>query len=267
MTSGRGEEDSPVAGGPARHVPVLLEDAVGALGPQAGGLYLDATFGAGGYTRAILAHEGARVIALDRDPTAIAAGASMVEEFGGRLVLRQARFGALAQAVRDAGFTALDGVVLDIGVSSMQFDEAARGFSFRFEGPLDMRMEMNGRSAGDIVNEADADELADIFFYYGEERTARRIARVDDEQIHPRHTALTKQARPAHATVIALGQQVVEPAIAGEVLRDDIAPLARAPACRRATPVEIIHVIEHHARDGRASLRKHDRRQAGAEGE
>ena len=187
MTSGRGEEASPVAGGPARHVPVLLEEAVSALSPQAGGIYLDATFGAGGYTRAILAHEGARVIALDRDPTAIAAGAAMVEEFGDRLVLRQARFGALAQAARDAGFPALDGVVLDIGVSSMQFDEAARGFSFRFEGPLDMRMEMSGRSAGDIVNEADADELADIFYFYGEERTARRIARaiVHDRELTP----------------------------------------------------------------------------------
>ena len=187
MTSGRGEEPSPVAGGPARHIPVLLEEAISVLAPHEGGVYLDGTFGAGGYSRAILAHAGARVVALDRDPTAIAAGAAMVEEFSGRLILLSARFGDLDAAVRTAGIEALDGIVLDIGVSSMQLDEAARGFSFRFEGPLDMRMEMTGRSAADIVNEGDEEEIADILYHFGEERLARRFARaiVHDRRIEP----------------------------------------------------------------------------------
>ena len=187
MTSGRGEEPSPVAGGPARHIPVLLEEAVSALCPRDGGVYLDGTFGAGGYTRAILAHEGARVVALDRDPTAIATGQDLVDEAGGRLLLRAARFGELDVAARAAGFDALDGVVLDIGVSSMQFDQASRGFSFRFDGPLDMRMEMTGRSAADIVNQGEVEEIADILFHYGEERLSRRIARaiVHDREIKP----------------------------------------------------------------------------------
>lgn len=187
MTSGRGEEPSPLAGGPARHIPVLLEEAVSALLPRDGGVYLDGTFGAGGYTRAILSRADAHVVALDRDPTAIAAGAAMADEFAGRLILRKARFGELDAAARAAGFDALDGIVLDIGVSSMQLDEAARGFSFRFEGPLDMRMEMSGRSAADIVNEGDEDEIADIIFHFGEDRLARRITRaiVHDRQIKP----------------------------------------------------------------------------------
>jgi 16S rRNA (cytosine1402-N4)-methyltransferase len=156
---------------------VLRERALEALAVKPGGLYLDATFGAGGYTRAILASEGTRVIALDRDPIAIAAGAALVTEFAGRLTLIEARFGDLGEASEQAGLGPFDGVVLDIGVSSMQLDEADRGFSFRLDGPLDMRMEKSGRSAADLVNEADEEHLVDVFFYYGEERMARRIAR------------------------------------------------------------------------------------------
>jgi 16S rRNA (cytosine1402-N4)-methyltransferase len=177
MNKGRGAAPPGAAGGPARHIPVLRERALEALAVKPGGLYLDATFGAGGYTRAILASEGTRIIALDRDPIAIAAGAALVTEFAGRLTLIEARFGDLAEAAEQAGLSPLDGVVLDIGVSSMQLDEADRGFSFRLDGPLDMRMEKSGRSAADLVNEADEEHLADVFFYYGEERMARRIAR------------------------------------------------------------------------------------------
>jgi 16S rRNA (cytosine1402-N4)-methyltransferase len=153
------------------HVPVLLEETLAALDIKPGGLYLDGTFGAGGYTRAML-ERGARVVALDRDPSAIAGGAGLAAEFPDRLRLVEARFGDL-----DKHADRLDGVALDIGISSMQIDEAARGFSLRFDAALDMRMESQGATAADILAEASEAELADIFFHYGEERAARRIAR------------------------------------------------------------------------------------------
>ncbi|MBL8587481.1 MAG: 16S rRNA (cytosine(1402)-N(4))-methyltransferase RsmH [Methylobacteriaceae bacterium] len=190
MTTDRGEGAPLSAGGPVRHIPVLLAEAIAALRLKAGGVYLDGTFGAGGYTRAILAHEGTRVIALDRDPRAIAGGFDLVRAAQGRLTLVEARFGRLDAQARALGHDALDGVALDIGVSSMQFDEGERGFSFRFDGPLDMRMSGEGRSAADIVNGADEEEIADILFHYGEERAARRIARaiVHDRRIAPFRT-------------------------------------------------------------------------------
>ncbi len=175
MKAGRGEA-TPPAGGPARHIPVLLREAVAALGVHEGGAYLDGTFGAGGYSRAILA-EGGRVLALDRDPSAIAGGAELVTEAKGRLALVHGRFGALGEIADAEGFRRLDGVVLDIGLSSMQVEEAARGFSFRHDAPLDMRMEGGGRSAADILAEEDEATIADILYYFGEERAARRIAR------------------------------------------------------------------------------------------
>jgi len=161
----------------ARHIPVLMREAIAALNPREGGRYLDGTFGAGGYTRAILDVPGTRVLALDRDPTAVRNGFSLVEASKGRLTLAEARFSQLEETAASLGFLPLDGVVLDIGVSSMQFDEAERGFSFRGDGPLDMRMEGRDRSAADIVNEASVEELADILYYFGEERASRRIAR------------------------------------------------------------------------------------------
>jgi 16S rRNA (cytosine1402-N4)-methyltransferase len=163
------------------HIPVLLNEVLDALAVREGGLYLDGTFGAGGYTRALL-EKGARVVALDRDPTAIARGAAMGAEFGERLRLVEGRFGALDEVARD-----LDGVALDIGVSSMQIDEAERGFSLRFDAPLDMRMEASGLTAADLLASASVEELADIFFNYGEERASRRLARaiVNDRATTP----------------------------------------------------------------------------------
>ncbi|RNJ49817.1 16S rRNA (cytosine(1402)-N(4))-methyltransferase RsmH [Methylocystis hirsuta] len=171
----------------APHIPVLREEAIAALGVHRGGRYIDATFGAGGYTRAIMAQPETRVLAFDRDQTAVKAGQALVDEMRGRLTLVEARFSQLEGVARAQSFAPLDGVVFDIGVSSMQFDQAARGFSFRAEGPLDMRMEGRGRSAADIVNEADVETLADILYVYGEERAARRIARaiVHDREIAP----------------------------------------------------------------------------------
>ncbi len=187
MMSDRGVGSTDAAGGPVRHHPVLRSEAVAALALRAGGTYLDGTFGAGGYSAAILEHLETRVIAIDRDPSAVAAGASLMAASAGRLTLRQARFGALDETVAALDAAPLDGVVLDIGVSSMQIDEEARGFSFRFDGPLDMRMEKRGESAADLVNSADEATLADILYHYGEERASRRIARaiVHDRAIMP----------------------------------------------------------------------------------
>jgi 16S rRNA (cytosine1402-N4)-methyltransferase len=166
----------PEAAADSPHIPVLAAEAVAALAVSNGGLYLDGTFGAGGYSRLILA-EGGRVLALDRDPSAISAGAALVEASGGRLMLAQTRFSRMEMAARERGLGDFDGIVLDIGVSSMQIDQPERGFSFRFDGPLDMRMEKAGRSAADLVNELEAGPLADLIYLYGEERASRRIAR------------------------------------------------------------------------------------------
>ncbi len=177
MNMGRGDLNDIAAGGPARHVPVLREEVLSALAPHSGGLYLDTTFGAGGYSDAILSVAGTRVLALDRDPTAIAAGQDLVRRSNGRLSLEQARFSSLENVAERHGIAGFDGIVFDIGVSSMQLDSAARGFSFRHDGPLDMRMDCEGPSAADLVNGAEEARLADILYYFGEERAARRIAK------------------------------------------------------------------------------------------
>ncbi len=160
----------------SRHTPVLLAEVLDALDPRPGATIVDGTFGAGGYSRALL-DRGADVVALDRDPAAIRAGADLVARSRGRLSLIEARFGALETATRGLGPQSVEGVVLDIGVSSMQLDEADRGFSLRFDAPLDMRMESAGRSAADILRDEDEETIADILFHFGEERAARRIAR------------------------------------------------------------------------------------------
>jgi 16S rRNA (cytosine1402-N4)-methyltransferase len=175
MIMGR-SEGQPAAGGPAHHIPVLLAETVSALCVKEGGVYLDGTFGAGGYTRAILA-KGAEVIALDRDPQAIASGQALVAASASRLRLIEGRFGQLDRLAKDLGVAQLDGIVFDIGVSSMQIDEASRGFSLRQDAALDMRMESSGRTAADILREDDEETIANILFHYGEERASRRIAR------------------------------------------------------------------------------------------
>ena len=172
-----GGDGSAVAGGPALHIPVLGRSAVELLQPRQGGVYIDGTFGAGGYTRAILAAADCSVISIDRDQTAIALGADLVGQAGGRLTLIEDRFSNLDAIARDAGFAAVDGVALDLGVSSMQLDTARRGFSFRLDGPLDMRMGGEGPSAADVVNKASERDLANIIFILGEERHSRSVAR------------------------------------------------------------------------------------------
>jgi 16S rRNA (cytosine1402-N4)-methyltransferase len=161
------------------HVPVLLHEVIAALDPQPGDVVVDATFGAGGYSRAIL-DAGATVHAFDRDPDAIVSGQKNFPETGEnppRLVLHQRRFSEMVNALADAGVAGVDGVVMDIGVSSMQLDQAGRGFAFSAEGPLDMRMSQMGESAADFLNAAHEDDIADVIYRYGEERQSRRIAR------------------------------------------------------------------------------------------
>jgi 16S rRNA (cytosine1402-N4)-methyltransferase len=200
---GRGDGPAGAAGGPTRHVPVLLGEVSEALAIDRGGLFVDGTFGAGGYTNAILSANAQNgVIAVDRDPDAIAAGAAMVEASGGRLRLLHGRFSQLSTLLDAEGVGCVDGIVLDIGVSSMQLDEAGRGFSFRHDGPLDMRMERDGVSAADIVNEAPEAELADIFFHYGEERRARAVARAIIEARRRSKFTSTRQLADLVATLV-----------------------------------------------------------------
>ena len=160
-----------------RHFPVMLPEVLAALEPHGGGIYLDGTFGAGGYTRGILGISGTQVIAIDRDPNAISDGANLVAQSEGRLRLVRGTFGDMQNIISDLGLSKVQGVVLDIGVSSMQIDEAQRGFSFMREGPLDMRMGQEGKSAADYVNNLAAEDLAQIIFVFGEEPRSRSIAK------------------------------------------------------------------------------------------
>ena len=160
-----------------RHLPVMLDEVIARLAPAEGEVHLDGTFGAGGYARAILEAADCRLIALDRDPAAIARGQALVGEFGDRLTLIAGRFGEMDRLLAEVGVTRLDGVVLDLGVSSPQLDQAERGFSFRFDGPLDMRMSLDGPTAADVVNGWPEADLARVIKEYGEERFARRIAK------------------------------------------------------------------------------------------
>ena len=161
----------------APHIPVLLDEVMQALAPIDGGIFIDGTFGAGGYTRALLERGAAQVIAIDRDPDALAAGAALAEAFGGWLVLVGGVFAEMDKIAAAHAVGPVTGVVLDIGVSSMQLDQAGRGFSFMRDGPLDMRMAQTGPSASDLVSRADERGLADVIYHLGEDRAARRIAR------------------------------------------------------------------------------------------
>ena len=162
----------------APHIPVLLDEVLEALAPQPGDVIVDATFGAGGYTRALLG-AGVTVHAFDRDPDAIAIGSAWPEtrESPPRLVLHPRRFSEMVAALAEAGVARVDGVVMDIGVSSMQLDQPERGFAFSTSGPLDMTMSRSGPTAADFLNEAPEVEIADVLYRYGEERQSRRVAR------------------------------------------------------------------------------------------
>ena len=173
------------------HIPVMLGEVLDALAPKDGGVYVDGTFGAGGYARAILDAANCTLHAIDRDPEAYARAVAMARDYPGRLVPHHGRFGSVAAILSSAGIAHIDGLVLDLGVSSIQLSTAARGFSFQSDGPLDMRMSASGTSAKDVVNSASEEDLADIIFTYGEERASRRIAK---------HIVAARREKPIETT-------------------------------------------------------------------
>ncbi|TYR32370.1 16S rRNA (cytosine(1402)-N(4))-methyltransferase RsmH [Mesorhizobium microcysteis] len=252
MMAGHGEGIAD--GGPARHIPVMLAEVLAALRPQAGETVIDGTFGAGGYTRAIL-ETGANVVAIDRDPDAIAAGRAMVEEFGGRLKLVHERFSHLDEVAE----ASVDGVVLDIGVSSMQLDEAERGFSFRGDGPLDMRMAQEGVSAADVVNRFKAADLTRIIGLLGEERHAGRVARMIEKRRAVRPFERTRQLADAIEGVLGNNpKEKIHPATRTfQGLRifvnDELGELARAlfAAERALKPGGRLVVVTFHSLEDR----------------
>ncbi len=162
---------------PPAHVSVMLADVIAAIAPRDGAIYVDGTFGAGGYSRAFLEAARCTVCGIDRDPAAAAAAVGLRAAHGDRFTLIEGCFGRMDALLAERGIAAVDGIALDVGVSSMQIDRPERGFSFRSDGPLDMRMSGAGRSAADVVNEEPEAVLADIIGRLGEDRRARRIAR------------------------------------------------------------------------------------------
>ncbi|MBX2804477.1 MAG: 16S rRNA (cytosine(1402)-N(4))-methyltransferase RsmH [Hyphomicrobiales bacterium] len=177
MTGGGKGEVPETAGGPAHHTPVLVFEVLSALQPIDGELYIDCTFGAGGYSRAIVESAKCRLLALDRDPSSIPVAAALAQEFPGRFHFAATPFSAMEDISTDNDFNPVDAVIFDLGVSSMQLDQAERGFSFMRDGPLDMRMSGEGVSAGDVVNGFGEAEIADILFHLGEERRSRAVAK------------------------------------------------------------------------------------------
>lgn len=197
----------------APHRPVLLAEVIETLSPRDGAIYVDGTFGAGGYSRAILDAAQCTVFAIDRDPHAVRDAQPLVARYAGRLHIIQGRFGDMVELLRQRGIDKVEGVTLDLGVSSMQLDQPARGFSFRFEGPLDMRMESAGQSAADLVNEMAERPLADLIFTFGEEKKARRIAKaiVAARELAPIHT--TQQlAEIVRRAIGPAGKDRIDPA-------------------------------------------------------
>ena len=194
----------------------MLAEVLAALAPRDGGIYVDGTFGAGGYTRGLLAAAQCKVLAIDRDPQAIAGGATLVADFPDRLILVEGRFSDMENLAARFGITMIDGATLDVGVSSMQLDEAGRGFSFAKEGPLDMRMEQRGLSAADVVNRAEADELTRIIGILGEERKARTIAQA---------IVRARKEEPIHTTAALV--RAIEKATGKQRPQDRIHPATR----------------------------------------
>ena len=159
------------------HVSVMTNEVVSGLNPRNGGIYVDGTFGQGGYSRAILDAAATRVFGIDRDPAAIDFGAELINEYPSRLTLIQGCFGDITKIMANEGISHVDGIMLDLGVSSPQIDNPDRGFSFRYDGPLDMRMENKGPTAADFINGATEEDIANVIYEYGDERYSRRIAR------------------------------------------------------------------------------------------
>jgi 16S rRNA (cytosine1402-N4)-methyltransferase len=245
------------------HRPVLIEEVVAALAPRAGGVYVDGTFGGGGYSKAILDAAPCTVWGIDRDPAAIARGDGLAAEYRGRLMLVVGRYGEMDVLLGERGMIRADGVTLDLGISSDQLDDPRRGFSFQREGPLDMRMEGAGTSAAEVVNRIGEEPLADIIFRFGEERWARRIARaiVEARRAEPIDTTtrLAEIVRAAYPRAARAQSSRIDPATRTfQAIRihvnDEIGELERglAAAERLLGPGGRLAVVTFHSLEDRA---------------
>lgn len=209
-------DDQVFAGGTDRHIPVLLEPVLERLevgSSSAEEIYVDGTFGAGGYSRAILGYDKARVIGIDQDPDAVRGAREMLRDFGSRLEVVEGRYSEMDSHVARLGVDLVDGVVLDIGVSSMQLDQDARGFSFRNDGPLDMRMSQSGPTAADLVNGLSEEELANVLYLFGEEKKSRYIARaVVERRVTEPFRTTTDLAQVIESVVFKKAKDKIHPA-------------------------------------------------------
>jgi 16S rRNA (cytosine1402-N4)-methyltransferase len=192
------------------HVPVMLEEVMAALAPRDGAIYVDGTFGGGGYSQALLERARCTVYGIDRDEDAVARGRALGERYSGRLTLIHGRFSEMDALLGARGITKADGIALDLGVSSFQLDDGERGFSFSHDGPLDMRMDVaKGPSAADLLNTLPEEEIADLLFHYGEEKASRKLARVI---IAARPVTKTKQLADLIERHLGRGAQRIHPA-------------------------------------------------------
>ncbi len=240
------------------HISVLRDEAVAALKPAEGGVYLDGTFGGGGYSRAILEVASCRLHAIDRDPDAVVRARKMAADYPGRFEIMPGRISELADMMEARGVAALDGAVFDLGLSSYQIDDPARGFSFRQDGPLDMRMGRDGRDAAAIVNLCAESELADILYKYGDEKAARRVARAIVERRMVQKFATTADLASVIRSVVRPDKSGIDPATrsfqalriaVNEELSDVEAALGQAAA--RLKPGGRLVVVSFHSLEDR----------------
>ena len=242
----------------SRHIPVMRDEVLALLAPAAGARIVDGTFGAGGYALAILGAADCVDYAIDRDPDALAAGRELALRHPGRLHLLHGRFAEMERLLAEFDIERVDGVALDLGVSSMQLDAAWRGFSFQADGPLDMRMELVGPDAAEFVNQASEDELARVIHVYGEERRARAVARAIVAARRRQPIGRTGELAEIVAGVVGRGAGRLHPATRTfQALRiqvnDELAELARglAAAERMLAPAGRLVVVSFHSLDDR----------------
>lgn len=254
------------------HAPVMLHEMLAALNPQGGERIVDGTFGAGGYTRAILQQADCSVFSIDRDCHVHQFADKLKSEFGGRFVFLSGSFGQMFDLLAAQGVESVNGIVLDIGVSSMQIDEAERGFSFKKDGPLDMRMAQSGMTAADLVNNAPEVELADIIHHYGEEKAARRIAKAIVAARAEREITTTHQLAALVAKVVGKGKGKIDPATRTfQALRihvnDELGELVRAleAAEKLLVPGGRLVVVTFHSLEDRIVKRFFQSRTGGLE--
>jgi 16S rRNA (cytosine1402-N4)-methyltransferase len=240
------------------HVPVMLDEVIEHLAPRDGAAYLDGTFGGGGYAQRILQDAACTLWAIDRDPDALARGAALVARFPGRLHLIEGSFGNMLSLLAGAGVTSLDGVVLDLGLSSFQIDDAGRGFSFRHDGPLDMRMSREGPTAADLVAELPEADLADTLYQFGEERLSRRIARAIVKARGETPITTTGQLASIIRAVVPPSRDGIDPATRSFMalrirVNDELAEIERAlhAAATLLNPGGRLVVISFHSLEDR----------------